>query len=159
MTTDKNTDALDALHVIIGIDWDCSSRELADWVRDNYETIRAALSPVDVESIKREVYELTNKVIDECLGIAPIDGFYDVDSGNIQAIVGRVFDHLSQRGMIREAVSAIGPINSIALGERYQGKITEQEAIDLVNAVINSQLEIAATIDSCKQEGTKNEKR
>ncbi len=42
--TDTTARALEALHSIIAIDWDCSNRDLADWVRDNYETIRQALT-------------------------------------------------------------------------------------------------------------------
>lgn len=37
----------------------------------------------------------------------------------------------------------IGPIRAITLGEKLAGKITEKEAIDLINAVINSQIRIA----------------
>lgn len=36
--------------------------------------------------------------------------------------------------------SVVRPIKGLTLGSAYEGKITEKEALDLVNAVINSQI-------------------
>jgi hypothetical protein len=35
----------------------------------------------------------------------------------------------------------VRPIKSLTLGDKYIGKITEQEAVDLVNAIIQSQID------------------
>lgn len=41
-----------------------------------------------------------------------------------------------------------GPITSITLGDKFIGRITEAEAVELVNAVINSQLEISSGLQT-----------
>ena len=46
------------------------------------------------------------------------------------------------------AVSIVRSIKSLTLGDKYIGKITEQEAVDLVNAVIQSQIDMAGVADS-----------
>lgn len=46
-----------------------------------------------------------------------------------------------ENARLREAV---GPIQGITLGPKLEGLITEQEAVELVNMVINTQLEISA---------------
>jgi hypothetical protein len=68
--------------------------------------IAAALTPpaekpaVDVVQFKRYVFDLTDKAISECFGTTET-GIYDVDTGNIQAVVGRVFDHLHAQGHLK----------------------------------------------------------
>lgn len=46
-----------------------------------------------------------------------------------------------ENALLKEAV---GPIQGITLGPKLEGLITEQEAVELVNMVINTQLEISA---------------
>jgi SMC interacting uncharacterized protein involved in chromosome segregation len=62
----------------------------------------------------------------------------------VSAYVDSLLKALRERDGLREALNRIGPISGISLGSDYVGKITEKEAIALVNAVICSMLEVEA---------------
>lgn len=61
---------------------------------------RKGTSVGDVQRLREIIYKLTDESINECCGESPDTGIYDLDSGNIQAITGKVFDKVIERNLL-----------------------------------------------------------
>lgn len=68
---------------------------------------------------------------------------------------GLLWQHSNGVKYVRaDTVKEVKPISGISLGSEYLGKITEQEAVDLINTVIESQLNAGEPVDASEIDGT-----